>query len=293
MRRLPPGPAVRTPVRRPAGRLPPCPRRSWPRFLASGHMAACHAVQDETPATQVANLDLRGVERHHVRPAARREVSERAVDAEKFRRRRRGESQRPASGRSSSRTQFRTALAMSRMAPASVPSAVKHLPPCASMRRPQSVKAGRLPPTGGIASVTSIGCPAPRNASLSMAGATCSPSTMIPKPYARLFERNRNRPRLAARQRPHRIEQMGEAGEPLRHRSAGLRIGGHRMAERNPRPAPASRAINPEGASSGATVTRVTPLRGVVSSSISSGRGRRIIPWSCTPGLSGDRNGPS
>ena len=46
----------------------------------------------------------------------------------------------------------------------------------------------------------------------------------------------RARPRSArARgfERPHGIEQMGEAGQARRHRRVGLRIGRHRVAERN------------------------------------------------------------
>ena len=43
------------------------------------------------------------------------------------------------------------------------------------------MKVVRCPPTGGIASVTSIGCAAPRKASRSIAGSTWTPSTIMPK----------------------------------------------------------------------------------------------------------------
>ena len=101
------------------------------------------------------------------------------TEPEKRRRCRGCERQCRASGMSRRRTQFRTALAMSRTEPASVPSAVVHRPSRTVMSDRQT-EARRPPPTGGIASVTSIGCPAPRNASLSIAGATCSPSAIIP-----------------------------------------------------------------------------------------------------------------
>ena len=49
----------------------------------------------------------------------------------------------------------------------------------------------------------------------------------------RRFERGGDRPRLAAAERTHGVEQMGEAGQPFAHRRARLRIGRHRMAERD------------------------------------------------------------
>ncbi len=85
------------------------------------------------------------------------------------------------SGKSSRRTQLRTALAMSSTEPASVPSSVVQRPSRTSTGFPDSMKRGLVPPTGGIASVTSMALPAPRNASRSIAGATCTPSTISPK----------------------------------------------------------------------------------------------------------------
>src|SRR5262249_44966952 len=49
---------------------------------------------------------------------------------------------------------------------------------------PCRLKLERLPPTGGIASVTSIGRPRPRSARRSMAGSTGAPSTV--RPYQEL-----------------------------------------------------------------------------------------------------------
>src|SRR5438034_1227632 len=51
--------------------------------------------------------------------------------------------------------------------------------------------------------------------------------------------------------------------------------------------------MKPAGTASGASVTRVTPPRSEASSARSAGSGARIIAGSCTPGFSGDRNGPS
>ena len=58
-------------------------------------------------------------------------------------------------------------------------------------------------------------------------------------------------------------------------------------------PAAASCAMNPGGTSSGARVTTVQWACGAHSSAASASSGRRIIAGSCTPGLPGDRNGPS
>ena len=49
---------------------------------------------------------------------------------------------------------------------------------------PYSANVARLPPTGGIASVTSIGLARPRNARRSIAGSTCTPSTIRPNEQA-------------------------------------------------------------------------------------------------------------
>ena len=51
---------------------------------------------------------------------------------------------------------------------------------------------------------------------------------------APVFERRRDRPRIARRHRPHRVEQMGEAGQPVRQRRTRLIVARHRMAERDP-----------------------------------------------------------
>ena len=67
---------------------------------------------------------------------------------------------------------LRTALAMSRQAPANLPSLRTQRPSRTEIVSPKSVNVEDVPPTGGMASVTSIGCPAPRNASCSMGGAT-------------------------------------------------------------------------------------------------------------------------
>ena len=90
-----------------------------------------------------------------------------------------------------------------------------------------------MPPTGGMASVTTIGLAQPRSARRSMAGATCTPSTIIPNQACSDFERGRNRAGLAAIERPHGIEQMRKAGKARRHGFFCLRIGRHRVAKRN------------------------------------------------------------
>ena len=55
-----------------------------------------------------------------------------------------------ASGRPSSRTVLRTALAMSSALPASTPAAFMQTPSRATMVSPLSTNSGRAPPTGGI-----------------------------------------------------------------------------------------------------------------------------------------------
>ena len=80
----------------------------------------------------------------------------------------------------SRRTQLRTALAMSSAEPGEDAVRGRAAAVAHEISLPHSVNGRRVPPTGGIASVTSIGWPAPRNASRSIAGATCSPSTISP-----------------------------------------------------------------------------------------------------------------
>ena len=58
-------------------------------------------------------------------------------------------------------------------------------------------------------------------------------------------------------------------------------------------PAAVSCAMKPDGTRSGASVTSIAPLRGRVSVCRSSAVGARNARGSCTPGFSGDRNGPS
>ena len=53
---------------------------------------------------------------------------------------------------------------------------------------------------------------------------------------ALLFECRRDRPPFARGERAHRVEQMGEAGQPRGDRGAGLLIARHRMAERDANP---------------------------------------------------------
>ena len=49
----------------------------------------------------------------------------------------------------------------------------------------------------------------------------------------RRVQRLRDRPRLAAGQRPHRVEEMRKAAKPLSHCSSGLLIGRHGVTERD------------------------------------------------------------
>ncbi len=58
-------------------------------------------------------------------------------------------------------------------------------------------------------------------------------------------------------------------------------------------PARVSWRMKPGGTHSGASVTSTTPFRDAVSGATSSGVGARICFTACTPGFSGDRNGPS
>ena len=58
-------------------------------------------------------------------------------------------------------------------------------------------------------------------------------------------------------------------------------------------PAAVNCLIKPSGTRSGASVTSIAPLRGRVSVFKSSAVGARKARGSCTPGFSGDRNGPS
>ena len=58
-------------------------------------------------------------------------------------------------------------------------------------------------------------------------------------------------------------------------------------------PAAVNCLMKPSGTRSGASVTSIAPLRGRVSVFKSSAVGARKTRGSCTPGFSGDRNGPS
>ena len=110
---------------------------------------------------------------------------------------------------------------------------------------------------------------------------------------ARLFERRRDRSGIARRERPHRVEQMGEAGQPLGEGRAGLFIGRHRMAERDPHPCPRQRRDKARRHAfrrqrhhrRAAARHRQQRQIGVV--------GHAEHRRSCTPARSGDRNGPS
>ena len=92
----------------------------------------------------------------------------------------------------------------------------------------------RVPPTGGMASVTSIGC---AEAAQARAAASpvrhASPSTIIPYQRPAISSAAAIGPGSRLAERPHRVEQVREAGEALRHRRARLRVGRHRMAERD------------------------------------------------------------
>jgi hypothetical protein len=56
------------------------------------------------------------------------------------------------------------------------------------------------------------------------------------EPSTGLFERRRDRSRFAAREGPHRIEEMCKARETLGKSEACLRVSGHRVPERYPDP---------------------------------------------------------
>ena len=114
------------------------------------------------------------------------------------------------------------------------------------------------------------------------------------EPRTGRFERRRDRPRLARLERTHRVEEMGEADEPFRQRRFGLRIGRHRMAEADAdagrgelRDEAGRHLLGRQGhhACNGPAARRAT--------SDPPSSGRRISAGSCTPGLPGDRNGPS
>ena len=155
------------------------------------------------------------------------------------------------------------------------------------------MKVVRCPPTGGIASVTSIGCAAPRKAIRSIAGSTCTPSTIMPKktpgdssaaaigPGSRL---------------PNGRIALKRCVKPVRPSAMAARVcfvGRHRMAETDADAGLREWRTKPAGTHSGASVTSVTPGRGARMRASSSMVGSRKWRGSCTPGFSGDRNGPS
>jgi hypothetical protein len=90
------------------------------------------------------------------------------------------EAMRSASGSEAPRssTALCTAWLMSSAAPASVPSARCRRPSRSLIASPYSSNPCFFPPTGGIASVTSIGRPAPLSARRSIAGWTWKPSAI-------------------------------------------------------------------------------------------------------------------
>ena len=177
---------------------------------------------------------MRLLERHHISAEAGREFAEPLVEAEHFRRMSRGKPQGVGQRHAEHPTQLRTALGHGEIGAGQFAIA-----PHASFAADENGLALKLkddcvPPTGGMASVTRIGLSRGRaRARRSMAGATCTPSTIMPNQACSDFQRRRDRAGLAAIERPHGIEQMGKAGQARRHRFLGLRIGRHRVAKRN------------------------------------------------------------
>ncbi len=135
----------------------------------------------------------------------------------------------------------------------------------------------RVPPTGGMASVTSIGwaSAAQRKPQHGRIDVDAVDDHTEPDGIGR-FERRCDRARLAAGERAHGVEQMREAGQAFRAspRGSARRSPSNGRARRTRRQRTSS-PMKPAGTCSGASVTSVTPCpsRVIIVRSLRIGRG--------------------
>ena len=154
------------------------------------------------------------VEQNQVRAVTGSDASELAFQSQEGRRIGAGHRHASASSKPSIDTALRTALAMSRSDPASVPSALTHLPFSTVMAWPPSTNALR-PPTLGIASVTSMKRRSgdARSAIFSTRKSTWWPSRISPHQLSVVVKRGADNTGLARRHLRHCVEQMREAAK--------------------------------------------------------------------------------